>query len=117
MATGRGRCPQYAVGAEISEQLFSGRRMVGHGRPRTVHYWPDSRGGSYLTVHVRHACATRVVRATLPARDVPHALRTYRSGGHIGLAARHQCAHAFGGASADRSIGGPETLIDPRCGG
>src|SRR5882762_9306128 len=51
---------------------------------------------------VRYPCAARLLWPRLPARNLPDARRTDRSGGNTLLLARDQCTCASHGKSADR---------------
>src|SRR6202163_3198636 len=58
---------------------------------------------SRVSFLVRYPCAARLLWPRLPARNLPDARRTGRSGSNAGFFARNQCACASHGKSADRS--------------
>src|ERR1700674_1360836 len=76
--------------------------MVCHRNPQPIPRRNHEGYRSRDAFLVRYPCAARLLWPRLPARNLPDARRTDRSGSNARLFARNQCACASHGKSADR---------------
>ena len=103
----KAKSPQ-ALSAEVSEQLLTRRGLVCDGSSRTLHRRSCEGHRPRVALHLRHPRAPGFLRAAFSPRNLSHPCRTHRSGGHAGIAARHQRSYPRRGTRAHR---GPRPRI------